>query len=68
VEAEHFQCALEALDLAVHYRTESAQQIQQWALQGFSDFVMIQQKLFKEILQECSELLQQLGSLILAEV
>jgi hypothetical protein len=59
VEAEHFQFALEALDLAAQYRTESAQQIQQWALQGFSDFVAIQQKLFKEISQECSELLHQ---------
>ncbi len=57
VEAEHFQLALEALDLVAQYRTESTQQIKQWALQGFSDFVTIQQKLFKEISQECSELL-----------
>ncbi|HEY9643643.1 MAG TPA: hypothetical protein V6C57_24350 [Coleofasciculaceae cyanobacterium] len=68
VEAEHFQLALEALGLAAHYRTESAQQIQQWALQGFSDFVAIQQKLFKETSQECSALLQQLGSPISAAV
>jgi len=58
VEAEHFKFALEALDLVAKYRTESEQQIQEWALQGFSDFVFIQQKLFKEISQECSELLQ----------
>ena len=60
VEDEHFQSALEALDLASHYRTESAQQIQQWALQGFSDFAEIQQKLFKEITRESSEYLQTL--------
>lgn len=60
VEDEHFQSALEALDLASRYRTESAQQIQQWALQGFSGFVEIQQRLFKEIARESSEHLQQL--------
>lgn len=58
VEAEHFQFALEALDLAAQYRPESAAQIQQWALQGFSDFVAIQQRLFKETSRECAELLQ----------
>lgn len=58
VEAEHFQCALEALDLVAHYRPESAHQICQWALQGFADFVAIQQNLFKEISRECFNLLQ----------
>ncbi|XGV98658.1 MAG: hypothetical protein ACAF41_06900 [Leptolyngbya sp. BL-A-14] len=67
VEAEHFQFALEALELVAQYRTESDHQIQEWALQGFSDFVAIQQKLFKEILKECSDLLRQLEPSILAK-
>ena len=67
VEAEHFQFALEALNLAAQYRTEPVQEIQQWALQGFLDFVTIQQTLFKEIFRECSKLLQQLKSPISAE-
>jgi hypothetical protein len=60
VEAEHFQCALEALALAAQYRPESAHQIQQWALQGFADFVAIQQRLFQAMGRECAELLQKL--------
>jgi hypothetical protein len=56
VEAEHFDCALEALNMAAAYRPESAQQIREYALQGFSDFAAIQQRLFTEISKECSEL------------
>jgi hypothetical protein len=56
VEAEHSELALEAIDLAAAYRPESAQQIREYALQGFSDFVSIQQKVFTEISRECSEL------------
>lgn len=56
VEAEHFEFALEAIDLAAKYRPESAQQIREYALQGFTDFTNIQQRLFAGILKECSEL------------
>jgi hypothetical protein len=56
VEAEHFECALEAIDLAAKYRPESAQQVREYALQGFSDFVVVQQRLFAEISRECAEL------------
>ena len=56
VEAEHFECALEALNMAAAYRPESAQQIREYALEGFSDFVAIQQRIFAEIAKECSEL------------
>jgi hypothetical protein len=56
VEAEHSEFALEAIDLAAAYRPESTQQIREYALQGFSDFVSIQQKVFAEISRECSEL------------
>lgn len=56
VKAEHFECALEAIDMAAKYRPESAQQIREYALQGFSDFVAVQQRLFAEISRECAEL------------
>lgn len=56
VEAEHSSLALEAIDLAATYRPESAQQIREYALQGFSDFVSIQQRVFAEISKECAEL------------
>jgi hypothetical protein len=56
VEADHFQYALEALDMAAEYRPESAQKVREYALEGFNDFAMIQQRLFAEIAKECSEL------------
>jgi hypothetical protein len=56
VEAEHFECALEAIDLAAKYRPESARQIREYALQGFSDFAEIQQRLFAGMSRECAEL------------
>ena len=56
VEVEHFECALEAINLAANYRPESAQQIREYALQGFTDFANIQQRLFAEISKECSQL------------
>jgi hypothetical protein len=46
VEAEHFDCALEALNLVVQYRPESPEQIWQWASQGFLDFAHLQERLF----------------------
>lgn len=56
VEAEHFQMAIEALNLAARYRPEPENQIREWAMQGFTDFVEIQQRLFREIGQECQEI------------
>jgi hypothetical protein len=56
VEVEHFECALEALDMAAAYRPESTQQIREYALQGFSDFAEIQQRLFREMAKECAAL------------
>jgi hypothetical protein len=55
VEAEHFECALEAIDLAAKYSPESAHKIREYALAGFNDFAAIQQKLFAAIAKECSE-------------
>jgi len=42
VEAQHFDLALEALNLAARYRPEPESQIKEWAMRGFTDFVEIQ--------------------------
>jgi hypothetical protein len=55
VEVEHFECALEALDLAAKYRPESAEKIRGYALEGFNDFAAIQQRLFSEMSKECAQ-------------
>jgi hypothetical protein len=52
-EAEHSQCALEALNMSVRYRSESDQQMLAWAKEGFTKFVELQQSLFREIHREC---------------
>jgi hypothetical protein len=52
VEAEHFEYALNALNLCIQYEPHSAEQIQTWALEGFSLFIELQQRLFREIRQE----------------
>ena len=46
VEADHFELALDALNLLAAYRPESNEQIWQWASQGFLDFAELQQSLF----------------------
>lgn len=61
VEAEHFQLAIEALNLAAEYSSESDEKFQTLALQGFLEFVEIQQRLFKEIHKECSDIVQTLS-------
>lgn len=46
VEAEHFQLALDALNLLAQYRPESSKLILKWASKGFLDFAELQQRLF----------------------
>lgn len=58
VEVEHFEYAIEALNLCVLYTNESQQQIIHWAMEGFRAFVELQQQLFREIYRECLELTQ----------
>lgn len=58
VEAEHCDYAIAALNMSVRYLSGSDQQIQDWVLEGFAAFVELQQRLFKEIYQECVERLQ----------
>lgn len=53
VEASHFECVVDALNLVVEYRPESLAQIEQWALEGFHAFVTLEQQLFHQMHQEC---------------
>ncbi|MBE9207051.1 hypothetical protein IQ244_11065 [Nostoc sp. LEGE 06077] len=58
-EIEHFECALEALNMLAPYRPESEhQKIMAWVLEGFQVFVDLQQCLFREIYRECLELIE----------
>jgi hypothetical protein len=56
VEAEHFQLALDALNLLVQYRSEPNEQILRWATKGFLDFAELQQRLFSYTQTELAEL------------
>jgi hypothetical protein len=58
VEAEHFEYALNALNLCVQYQNVEVDQIQAWVSEGFRSFVFLQQHLFRCIEQECIDLLQ----------
>ncbi len=53
VEVEHFECGLDALNLAARFRSESEAQMKSWALEGFGEFVELQQRMFRELYQEC---------------
>lgn len=57
-EVEHSEFALNAVNMAVRYRPESEQQMMSWVKEGFATFTELQQRLFKEIAQECQELLE----------
>jgi hypothetical protein len=52
VEAEHFEYALQALNLCVEYQSVSVDLIETWVMEGFGQFVKLQQRLFDEIHQE----------------
>jgi hypothetical protein len=54
VEIEHSEYALSALNLTIRYRPEPEQQLMAWAMEGYGEFVDLQQQLFKEIALECS--------------
>jgi hypothetical protein len=56
VEADHFELALDALNLLAEYRPESNEQIWQWASRGFLDFAELQQRLFADTKAELAEL------------
>lgn len=58
VEAEHFEYALNALNLCVQYQNIKVEQIQTWVVEGFRAFIFLQQHLFRCIEQECIDLMQ----------
>lgn len=71
VEASHFECVIDALNLVVQYRPEPLEQIVQWVLEGFEAFLTLEQRLFWQINQECRAWLHQqaiLENLSLVEV
>jgi hypothetical protein len=52
VEADHFEYALDALNLLAAYRPESQEKILKWASKGFLDFAQLQARLFQDIQSE----------------
>jgi hypothetical protein len=56
VEADHFDYALDALNLLAAYRPESHQTILKWASKGFLDFAQLQDRLFQDIQSELQTL------------
>lgn len=59
VEASHFECVVDALNLVVQYRPESVEQITQWVMEGFQTFIVLIQELFTHIQKECQAWLSQ---------
>jgi hypothetical protein len=49
VEACHFECVVDALNLVADYRPESKEQIMQWALEGFEQFMNLEQDMFARV-------------------
>jgi hypothetical protein len=56
VEADHFQYALDALNLLAQSRPESNETILKWASKGFLDFATLQQQLFVAIEAELTSI------------
>jgi hypothetical protein len=56
VEADHFQYALDALNLLAQNRPESNETILKWAAKGFLDFAALQQQLFTSIEAELTSI------------
>jgi hypothetical protein len=68
VEAEHFELALDALNLLAQYRPESNELIWQWASKGFLDFAELQQRLFSCTKTELTLLTPQVLASMMAEL
>ncbi|WP_310487722.1 hypothetical protein [Chamaesiphon sp. VAR_69_metabat_338] len=49
VEASHFEFVADALNLVADYRPESKEQIMQWALEGFEQFMNLLQDMFARV-------------------
>jgi hypothetical protein len=61
VEACHFECVVDALNLVSNYRPESTAQITQWVLEGFEQFMNLEQDMFKRVDEECQAFVKQLA-------
>jgi hypothetical protein len=68
VEADHFELALDALNLLAEYRPESNEQIWQWASKGFLDFAELQQRLFACTKAELADLTPQVRASMMSEL
>jgi hypothetical protein len=68
VEADHFELALDALNLLAEYRPESNEQIWQWASRGFLDFAELQQRLFACTKAELTALTPQVRARMMSEL
>jgi hypothetical protein len=68
VEADHFELALDALNLLAEYRPESNKQIWQWASKGFLDFAELQQRLFACTKAELADLTPQVRASMMSEL
>ena len=52
VEASHFECVVDALNMVGDYRPESKAQIMQWVLEGFEQFMSLEQDMFARVDEE----------------
>jgi hypothetical protein len=52
VEACHFECVVDALNMVADYRPESKEQIIEWALEGFEQFMNLEQDMFERVDEE----------------
>ncbi len=60
VEACHFECVVDALNLVADYRPESEEQIMQWVLEGFEQFMNLEQSMFYQVDAESQAFVKQL--------
>jgi hypothetical protein len=68
VEADHFELALDALNLLAQYRPEANELIWKWASKGFLDFAELQQRLFTGTKAELAALNPQARASMMAEL
>jgi hypothetical protein len=59
VEASHFECVVDALNLVGDYRPESKAQIMQWVLEGFGQFMDLEQDMFSRVDEETQVFVKQ---------
>jgi hypothetical protein len=58
VEKEHFDEALSAINLATRYLPDDQEMVSRWVFEGFSAFATMQQSFFRQVHEECLELIK----------